>query len=98
MKIPFNKPYLAGNEESYMLESLKSGKHCGNNTFCNRVIKTMKKQHNFNEIFLTPSGTAALEMGVLLANIQPGDEVILPSYTFSSTANAIVIFGGIPVF
>jgi len=58
----------------------------------------MKEKHNFGEVFLTPSGTAALEMGAVLADIGPGDEVILPSYTFSSTVNAIVLFGGVPVF
>jgi len=98
MQIPFNKVYFTGNEETYMLESLHSGKHCGNHSFCNKVINLMKQTHNYNEVFLTPSGTAALEMGALLANICPGDEVILPSYTFSSTVNAIVIFGAVPIF
>jgi dTDP-4-amino-4,6-dideoxygalactose transaminase len=58
----------------------------------------MKNKYGFNEVFLTPSCTSAMEMGALLTNINPGDEVILPSYTFSSTVNAIVIFGGKPVF
>jgi len=98
MQIPFNKVYIAGNEEKYMLEALHSGKHCGNHSFCSKVINLMKQTHNFNEVFLTPSGTAALEMGALLADICPGDEVILPSYTFSSTVNAIVIFGAVPIF
>jgi len=98
MQIPFNKVYFTGNEEKYILEALHSGKHCGNNNFCTKVINLMKQKHNFNEIFLTPSGTAALEMGALLANISPGDEIILPSYTFSSTVNSIAIFGAIPIF
>ena len=98
MNIPFNKPYLTENTALYVLQSLRSDKHCGNHSFCKRVIETMKEKHDFNEIFLTPSGTAALEMGALLADISPGDEVILPSYTFSSTVNAIVIFGAVPVF
>ena len=98
MKIPFNKVYIAGNEEKYLLDSLYSGAHCGNHLYCNKVINLMKEKHSFNETFLVPSGTAALEMGALLADIKPGDEVILPSYTFSSTVNAVVIFGATPVF
>ena len=58
----------------------------------------MKEKYGFGEVFLTPSCTAALEMGAVLANIGPGDEVILPSYTFSSTVNAVFLFGGTPVF
>ena len=98
MRIPFNKVYLTGSEEKYILEALHSGKHCGNHTFCKRVIDLMKEKHGFNEIFLTPSGTAALEMGAVLANIKPGDEVILPSYTFSSTVNSVILFGAKPIF
>lgn len=98
MRIPFNKPYLTGNEESYIHEALISDRHCGNNNFCNKVIDLMKKNHGFTSVFLTPSGTAALEMGAVLANIEPGDEVILPSYTFSSTVNSVILFGAIPIF
>jgi dTDP-4-amino-4,6-dideoxygalactose transaminase len=98
MKIPFNNIFLTGKEEEYIKNALNSGRLSGNNTFGNKVIDLMKKKHSFNEVFLTPSGTAALEMGALLANISHGDEVIIPSYTFSSTVNAIVIFGAIPVF
>ena len=98
MRIPFNKVYIAGNEEKYLIDSLYSGAHCGNHSYCSKVINLMKENYSFNEIFLVPSGTAALEMGALLADISPGDEVILPSYTFSSTVNAIVIFGAKPIF
>jgi dTDP-4-amino-4,6-dideoxygalactose transaminase len=98
MKIPFNKIYFTGNEEKYVLEALHSGAHCGNHSFGQRVINLMKNKYGFGDIFLSPSCTASLEMGAVLANIGPGDEVILPSYTFSSTANAIVLFGGKPVF
>lgn len=98
MIIPFNKVYHTDKEEEYILEALRSGKHCGNHQFCSKVINLMKEKHNFNEVFLVPSGTAALEMGAVLADIKPGDEVILPSYTFSSTVNAVIIFGAIPVF
>jgi dTDP-4-amino-4,6-dideoxygalactose transaminase len=98
MLIPFNKVYHSENEEKYVLESLRSGKHCGNHQFCTKVVQLMKEKHNFNEVFLVPSGTAALEMGAVLAGIEPGDEVIIPSYTFSSTVNAVILFGAIPVF
>lgn len=98
MLIPFNKVYHSKNEEKYVLESLRSGKHCGNHHFCTKVVQLMKEKHKFKEVFLVPSGTAALEMGAVLAGIEPGDEVILPSYTFSSTVNAVILFGAIPVF
>ena len=98
MKIPFNKVYFTGNEEKYVLEALRSGAHCGNHGFGSKVIRLMKEKYGFGEVFLTPSCTAALEMGAVLANIGPGDEVILPSYTFSSTVNAVFLFGGTPVF
>lgn len=98
MKIPFNRVYLTGDEDAYALEAIHSGLQCGNHQFCERVIQRMKESYGFQQIYLTPSGTAALEMGAVLADIKPGDEVILPSYTFSSTVNAIVLFGGKPVF
>jgi dTDP-4-amino-4,6-dideoxygalactose transaminase len=98
MKIPFNKVFIDGKEEEYVIQALRSGRHCGNHDFNTKVINLMKSNFGFKDVFLTPSGTSALEMGVLLANLKPGDEVILPSYTFSSTANAFVLFGAIPVF
>lgn len=98
MRIPFNKTYLTGDEARYINESLLSGRTCGNNEFCNKVLSMMTNKYGYDSAFLVPSGTAALEMGVVLADLQPGDEVIVPSYTFSSTVNAIVLFGGFPVF
>ena len=98
MNIPFNIPYLTGREEAYLLEALRSQRHCGNNTFSKRCIALMKERYGFDEVFLTPSCTAAMEMGVMLAGLGPGDEVILPSYTFSSTANAVVRQGARPIF
>ena len=98
MKIPFNKVYYTGNEEKYMIEALRSGNLCGNHFFCKKILQVMKDKYGFEHAYLVPSGTAALEMGAMLANIGPGDEVILPSYTFSSTVNSIVIFGAVPVF
>ena len=98
MKIPFNIPYLTGREEGYLLEAVRSRRHCGNHQFAERCIRFMKEKYGFHEVFLTPSATAALEMGALLADLKPGDEVVLPSYTFSSTGNAVVLTGATPVF
>lgn len=96
--IPFNQPYLTGDEQRYMLEALQSHKHCGNYAWGMKCIEVMKEKCGFGEVFLTPSGTAALEMGAMLADLGPGDEVILPSYTFSSTGNAVLLQGARPVF
>lgn len=98
MKIPFNIPYLTGNEKIYVQQALNSRAYCGNGDFSKRCIKFLKEKYGFGEVFLTPSCTLAMEMGTMLAGIGPGDEVILPSYTFSSTANAVVRQGARPVF
>ncbi|HDH57547.1 MAG TPA: aminotransferase class I/II-fold pyridoxal phosphate-dependent enzyme, partial [Bacteroidetes bacterium] len=98
IKIPFNIPYISGNEERYLLDALQSRAHCGNRTYSEKCITLLKEKYGFHSIFLTPSCTAAMEMGALLADLSPGDEVILPSYTFSSTANAIALRGAKPVF
>ena len=98
MEIPFNIPYLPENTHDYVREALESRKHCGNHTFGHRCIELMKEKYGFYEVFLTTSCTTAMEMGALLADFKPGDEVILPSYTFSSTANAVVLRGAKPVF
>lgn len=98
MNIPFNKVYSTGKEKEYLLDAYDSGSHCGNNKYCHKVIELINKKHNLGEIYLTPSCTAALEMGAVLAGIEPGDEVIIPSYTFSSTVNSIVLFGAKPIF
>lgn len=96
--IPFNvPPYVEGSEE-YVLESIHSHRICGDNAFTFKCEKLMEEKFASKKIHLTTSGTTALEMACMLADIGPGDEVILPSYTFSSTANAIIIFGGTPVF
>ena len=98
MRVPFNKVYLTGDEEQYVIDALHSGQLCGNHKYCKKVLDIIQSKYGFESAFLVPSGTAALEMGVVLADLQPGDEVILPSYTFSSTVNAVVLFGGKPVF
>ena len=98
MRIPFNRPFRAPNENEYVLEALQSGRLSGNNQFAKRVQQHIWDRHKLENVFLVPSGTSALEMGAWLAGLGPGDEVILPSYTFSSTANAVVMTGAKPVF
>ena len=98
MRIPFNRPFRAPSENEYALEAMRSGRLSGNNQFAKRVQQHLRDRHKLANVFLVPSGTAALEMGAWLAGLGPGDEVILPSYTFSSTANAVVMTGAQPVF
>ena len=98
MKIPFNIPHYNNKGSIYVQEALKSLKHCGNNSFAQRCLELMDTEYGLNKVFLTTSCTTAMEMGALLANINNGDEVILPSYTFSSTANAVVLRGAKPIF
>jgi dTDP-4-amino-4,6-dideoxygalactose transaminase len=80
------------------MEALRSGQHCGNHSWNRKCIELLKQRFGFGEVFMVPSGTAALEMGIMLAGVGPGDEVILPSYTFSSTATAVLLNGARPVF
>ena len=96
--IKFNVPPYIEEADKYVLEAMKSGHICGDNAFTKKCEELLSKRFGSLKFHLTTSGTSALEMACMLADIGPGDEVILPSYTFSSTANAIVIFGGVPVF
>tara|TARA_Y100000589_G_scaffold329009_1_gene374478 strand:- start:13610 stop:14764 length:1155 start_codon:yes stop_codon:yes gene_type:complete len=98
MRIDFSKPFITNESEKFLLESLNSLNHSGNNYWNKKCIDYLKEKYHFGEVFLVPSCTAALEMGVMLAGVEPGDEVILPSYTFSSTATAILMSGGNPIF
>jgi dTDP-4-amino-4,6-dideoxygalactose transaminase len=98
MKIPFNIPYHFKMEDENVLECLRSGALCGNRHFGEQAATELQEKYQIGRVFLTPSCTAAMEMGAILTDLRPGDEVILPSYTFSSTANAIVLQGAIPVF
>jgi dTDP-4-amino-4,6-dideoxygalactose transaminase len=98
MRIPFNRPYTTGNELRYLQEAIESGHLSGDNHFtqqCHLWLETMLGCH---QALLTHSCTAALEMAAILADIQPGDEIIMPSFTFVSTANAFALRGGVPVF
>ena len=96
--IPFNKPYLTGKETQYIEEAVKSGKISGNGIFTKKCQDFFETNYNIKKALLTTSCTDALEMAAILINIQEGDEVIMPSYTFVSTANAFVLRGAKIVF
>lgn len=96
--IPFNKPPLTGNEEQYVLQAMKSQKISGDGDFTRRCQRWFEETMGCEKALLTPSCTHALEMAAILIDIQPGDEVIMPSYTFVSTANAFVLRGAKIVF
>ena len=98
MNIPFNKPYLTGKEAHYMYDAVHSGKLSGNGKYTQKCQKWFEETYGFGKCFLTTSCTDALEMAAILIDVQPGDEVILPSYTFVSTANAFVLRGAKLVF
>ena len=96
--IPFNKPPHTGNEEQYVLEAMKSPQISGDGPFGKRCQRWFEEQLGCRKTLLTPSCTHALEMAAILIGIQPGDEVIMPSYTFVSTANAFALRGARIVF
>ncbi|KPQ19482.1 MAG: dTDP-4-keto-6-deoxy-D-glucose transaminase WecE [Algoriphagus marincola HL-49] len=91
--IPFNKPYLTGAEHDYLSKAVALGKLSGNGHFTQLCQSFFEEQYGFGKCFLTTSCTDALEMAALLLDIQPGDEVIVPSFTFVSTANAFALRG-----
>jgi dTDP-4-amino-4,6-dideoxygalactose transaminase len=97
-KIPFNRPYMTGKELDYIKQAEAGAMLSGDGPFTKRCHNWLEEHAGVPAALLTHSCTAALEMGALLADIQPGDEVIMPSYTFVSTANAFVLRGGVPVF
>lgn len=96
--IPFNKPYLTGKETKYIEAAVASGKISGNGAFTQKCQKFFEDTYGFTKVLLTTSCTDALEMCAILANIKPGDEVIVPSYTFVSTALPFVREGAKIVF
>lgn len=96
--IPFNKPYLTGKEAHYMYQAVYSGKLSGNGIFTKKCQEYFENRYGFKKSLLTTSCTDALEMCAILADIQPGDEVIVPSYTFVSTALAFVRQGARIIF
>jgi dTDP-4-amino-4,6-dideoxygalactose transaminase len=96
--IPFNKPHLCGKELQYIAEAHGNAHLAGDGPFTARCHDWLEQRTACKRALLTHSGTAALEMSALLLDIQPGDEIIMPSFTFVSTANAFVLRGGVPVF
>jgi dTDP-4-amino-4,6-dideoxygalactose transaminase len=96
--IPFNTPPFVGTEEKNLAEAIKSNKLSGDGPFTKKCHNWFEKRFNSPLVLLTPSCTAALEMAAILINIKAGDEVIMPSYTFVSTANAFVLRGAKIVF
>ena len=95
---PFNRPYRTGREFVYIAEAYANGVLAGDGAFTKKCHAQLEQLIGCHRALLTHSCTAALEMSALLAGIGPGDEVIMPSYTFTSTANAFVLRGGVPVF
>ncbi|GGI82033.1 dTDP-4-amino-4,6-dideoxygalactose transaminase [Legionella impletisoli] len=98
MKIPFNKPYLTGREIHYIADAHSRGQLAGDGHYTKMCNHWLEKNTNCKKALLTHSCTAALEMCAILVDLKPGDEVIMPSYTFVSTANAFVMRGAVPVF
>jgi len=98
MHIPFNKPYLMGKEAHYMYQAVYNGKLSGNGEFTKRCQRFFEEKYGFKKCLLTTSCTDALEMAAILCDIKPGDEVIVPSYTFVSSALAFVRQGAKIVF
>jgi dTDP-4-amino-4,6-dideoxygalactose transaminase len=95
---PFNKPHLTGKEVHYMYEAVNTGKISGNGLFTQKCHSFFEETFGFKKALLTSSCTDALEMAAILCDINPGDEVIIPSYTFVSTANAFVLRGAKIIF
>jgi dTDP-4-amino-4,6-dideoxygalactose transaminase len=96
--IPFNKPFLTGKETQYIEQAVQTGKISGNGIFTQKCQSYFESRYGFKKCLLTTSCTDALEMAAILADIHPGDEVIIPAYTFVSTANAFVLRGANIVF
>ncbi len=96
--IPFNKPPFTGNENQYVFEAISSSRLCGDGSFSHKCQTWFEGYLGSQKTLLTPSCTASLEMSAILADIVPGDEVIMPSYTFVSTANAFALRGAKIIF
>ena len=96
--IPFNSPTVLGNEHEYISDAIARGKISGDGYYSQACHAILEKYTATTKAFLTTSATSALEMSALLSNIQPGDEVIMPSFTFVTTASAFALRGSVPVF
>ncbi|MEG2248499.1 MAG: aminotransferase class I/II-fold pyridoxal phosphate-dependent enzyme, partial [Akkermansia sp.] len=98
MNIPFNKPYESGNELCYIKDAISRGHISGDGFYTKSCNKFIEEQTGALKALIVHSGTAALEMAAILINTTLGDEIIMPSFTFVSTANAFVLRGAKPVF
>ena len=96
--IPYHKIYKSNQEEKYILDALNRRQMSGDGYYTKLVEEFLSKSFHLNKVFMTTSATHALELAMLLINLEPGDEVIMPSFTFSSTANAVLLRGAKPVF
>jgi dTDP-4-amino-4,6-dideoxygalactose transaminase len=97
-RLPFNRPYATGHEFEYIQQAIQHGHLSGNGPFTERCERWLEARTGSHRALLTTSCTAALEMAALLAGLEPGDEVLMPSYTFVSTASAMARCGAVPVF
>ncbi|HEX6390551.1 MAG TPA: aminotransferase class I/II-fold pyridoxal phosphate-dependent enzyme, partial [Solirubrobacteraceae bacterium] len=86
--IPFNRPHYVGSEHEHVLNALAAGHLSGSGDYTDRCERELERRLGVARVVLTPSGTAALELAAMLLDVGPGDEVVMPSYTFPSTANA----------
>jgi dTDP-4-amino-4,6-dideoxygalactose transaminase len=98
LHIPFTKPFIAGKELYYIAQAITTGRLAGDGYFTKSCCRMLEEQFGVHKVLVTPSCTAALEMAAMLCDLGPGDEVILPSFTFVSTASAFVRLGAKPVF
>ncbi len=98
MTVPFNQPFTVGPEVEQIKDAIARNKICGDGFYTHKCHDFLERKLGVEKALLTHSGTAALEMAALLLDIRPGDEIIMPSFTFVSTANAFVLRGGVPIF
>ena len=98
MKVSFNRPFLTGKEAHYMYQAVYTGKLSGNGVFTKKCQQFFEEKYGYKKAIMTTSGTDALEMAAILCDVQPGDEVIVPSYTFVSSALAFVRQGAKIIF
>lgn len=98
MKIPFHRPFWSDIEQKNLMEVVSESDGSGDGAFTQRVVERLREIYGTDKVLLTGSATLALEMAIRLTDLQPGEEVIMPSFNFPSAANAVLLAGGIPVF
>src|SRR5262245_59783595 len=96
IRIPFNKHFIVGRELYYIAQAVSFGNIGGDGKFTKKCSRILEDRFGIHKVLMTPSCTASLEMAAMLVGLEPGDEVIMPSYTFVSTANAVVRVGAHP--